>query len=306
MPISVVQNAAAATERHPNHLLGKEQIFRWAAAQGWQPQLEPYLKEIAQRPDVLVKIGGRAVALEFQCSPLSAQRLKERNAGYHKLGIAVFWLLGPTYRRRLRSGMISQFTQLRDGHPQLAFWNLKQQRVDFCAAYYQPVLGRRMRSTNDLLLKQTYQLQRHMRYRERHWRTLINRAYLAGHQLSACPLVAHPTFPEWPLLEEGELRWRLQILLKLTICPLGMSWSTQEWQRWLIRQGQWLPTPCLSAASRQRLISETVSQFTTELVKGGILQVNGSLVRFCQQPRWFDNDAVKVNQLLGQQVGMNL
>ncbi len=80
--------------RLPKHLLGKQQIYEWAAQRGWQSQLEPYLKKIAQRPDILVQIHGQPLALEFQCSPLSVQRLQERNDGYHSQVIGVYWLLG--------------------------------------------------------------------------------------------------------------------------------------------------------------------------------------------------------------------
>lgn len=145
----------AAKEKHPKHLLGKEQIYKWAQQCGWQPQLEPYLKEIAQRPDILVRIHGQPMALEFQCSPLSVQRLQERNDGYHSLGIGGYWLLGPTYCRHLRQGVISQFTQMNDGQSHLAFWRLDSQQIEIRRDYCLPAYNSRLWTTADLRLSQT-------------------------------------------------------------------------------------------------------------------------------------------------------
>lgn len=284
--------------RLPKHLLGKQQIYEWAAQRGWQPQLEPYLKKIAQRPDILVQIHGQPLALEFQCSPLSVQRLQERNDGYHSQGIRVYWLLGPAYRRHLRPGLISQFTQINHGQPQLAFWRLDSQQIEFCHDYYQPADRGRMWTSTDRQLYQTKQLQRHMRYLDRWWRPLVQRAYLAGYQLSACPLVAHPTVPHWPLLVRGELFWRLTIILKLVICQPGLYWRKAEWVSWLIQQGQWLPTPCLSTARRQQLIREIVDQLTVELAAVGVIQCLGEEVHLVHLPIWFNNDVEKIQQLL--------
>lgn len=298
MPTKSVTIAVVVMERRPNHARGKQQIFKWAQAQGWQPQMEVYLSEIAQRPDVLVQINGQPVALEFQCSPLSVQRLRERNDGYHRLGIAVYWLLGPTYYRHLRGGMVSQFTQLCASHPQLAFWRLDFQQIEFRQNYYQPVLRRHMANTADLLLHQTQMLQRHMRYRDRRWRSLVNQVYLSGHQLSACPLVAHPLVPQWPLLDQGELYWRLRIILKMTICQTGMTWQRREWDHWLIQQGRWWPTPCLTEESRQRMIQKIVDQFTSDLLAAGVVWQENDHLCLRRQPRWFADDTVKVKYLL--------
>lgn len=282
---------AVAMVRLPNHVLGKRQIFEWAQRQGWQPQMEVYLKDIAQRPDVLANINGQRMALEFQCSPLAASRLQERNDGYHKLGIAVYWLLGPTYQRWLRPGMVSQFTQLCHGQPCLAFWRLDSRQITFQSNYYQP----RSRSMNQrrLLEKQVRALRYRMKRVDKHWQPLVNRAYLAGHQLSACPLVAHPTRPQWPLLQFGELHWRLRMLLQMSICQTGMSWKVGEWQQWLISQGNWLPTPCLSALSRRQLMLRFVDVFTADLKHAGVVATDKTTVQLLKQPQWFRNDAVK-------------
>lgn len=284
--------------KHPNHVLGKEQIYRWAKKQGWQPQMEVYLKSIAQRPDILIERDGQPMALEFQCSPLSVQRLRERNAGYHRLGIGVFWLLGPPYRRHLQAGMICQFTQLLHGSPQLAFWNINRQTIEFNRNYYRPTLTGKVSGKSDLIMKQVRNLQRHMRYRDLWWRELVNQAYMTGHQLSACPLVTHPTTPHWPLLKYGELYWRLRVILKLTKLQGQLFWNDCQWYQWLIQQGEWLPTPCLSIQSRERLIQQIIDHFTSELVLAGIMVRDGHHLIFGRQPDWFKDDTSKMQKLL--------
>ena len=131
------------------HQRGKQQLAAWAHSRGWQPRLEVYLPAIQQRADLLVTIRGRQVALEFQCSGLSCQRLAARNAGYRQLGIHPVWLLGPAYRRSLRAAKRAQFTQLRGGRPVLLYWQVETGRLlveeGRIAAQAQPVVGDSLR-----------------------------------------------------------------------------------------------------------------------------------------------------------------
>lgn len=92
------------------HLRGKLSLFRYFSTFG-QVEIEPVLKEIGQRPDLLlVDQNESRLAIEYQCSPLSVKRLHERNAGYQKLGLRVLWLLGPRYlQRRLSGEMIARY-----------------------------------------------------------------------------------------------------------------------------------------------------------------------------------------------------
>lgn len=84
------------------HLRGKKQLATWFAASGYTVRLEAGLPEIHQRPDILVRRGtAQPLALEFQCSPLSVERLAARTQGYRQHGYQVLWLLGRPYQRQL-------------------------------------------------------------------------------------------------------------------------------------------------------------------------------------------------------------
>lgn len=75
------------------HLQGKLQLYKMFQHLKLQVELEPYLKELAQRPDLLVyDQQGRRFAIEFQCSPISLERLRERTNGYLSSQITPIWL----------------------------------------------------------------------------------------------------------------------------------------------------------------------------------------------------------------------
>lgn len=92
-----------------DHLAGKLAIYRYFAAKV-PVQVEPVLSSIDQRPDVLVGEPGQQVAIEYQCSPIGKADLERRNAGYARIGMKVWWILGPNYwRKRLSTATICRF-----------------------------------------------------------------------------------------------------------------------------------------------------------------------------------------------------
>ncbi|MHC5247388.1 competence protein CoiA [Enterococcus sp. LJL90] len=78
------------------HLAGKALLFNWDQ----EAQLEVPLASIGQRADVLLP----QLALEFQCSPLPADELAKRVAGYKKLNLQQWWLIG----ERLKESVLRQ------------------------------------------------------------------------------------------------------------------------------------------------------------------------------------------------------
>ncbi|MER2225858.1 MAG: competence protein CoiA family protein [Carnobacterium sp.] len=81
------------------HILGKKILYRWFTQQEMPCQLEAYLPNLKQRPDLLIWLDEQTpVALEFQCSALSAERMMERTSGYIKNGYRVYWILGQNFQ----------------------------------------------------------------------------------------------------------------------------------------------------------------------------------------------------------------
>lgn len=72
------------------HLSLKEMFATWCESEGLAYELEKYLPEINQRPDLLI---GK-VAVEFQCSSLPLSRLIERSKTYRESGYQPVWICG--------------------------------------------------------------------------------------------------------------------------------------------------------------------------------------------------------------------
>lgn len=73
------------------HLTLKKILYQWFYDSGCAVEIEKYLPQLRQTPDLLVN---EKIAIEVQCSPLSIRRLRERTINYQKGGYVVIWLLG--------------------------------------------------------------------------------------------------------------------------------------------------------------------------------------------------------------------
>lgn len=98
------------------HIQGKMHLKEWLESQDIEVELEAYLPELQQRPDLLVTYHGQKIAIEFQCSSLSIHKVTERTAGYLKNGYRVIWILGEnfTYKNQLTAFQKSCLTHLEE------------------------------------------------------------------------------------------------------------------------------------------------------------------------------------------------
>lgn len=92
------------------HLSGKKLLYNWFEMQNIPCQLEAYLPELKQRPDLLIwPTSQRPIAIEFQCSSLSIEKMIERTEGYQKNGYEVIWIAGSKFQLKKR---LTSFQQL--------------------------------------------------------------------------------------------------------------------------------------------------------------------------------------------------
>ena len=92
---NLVACQAFSENESEEHLLGKQLIEKNCQKFHLPYEVEAYLPKLQQRPDILIQSN---IAIEFQCSTLSIERLKERTDNYHRHGYQVIWLLGsPLY-----------------------------------------------------------------------------------------------------------------------------------------------------------------------------------------------------------------
>ncbi|WP_267202568.1 competence protein CoiA [Limosilactobacillus kribbianus] len=277
----------------PEHLLGKTQLQAWAQQRGYRPRLEVYLPAIAQRPDLLLMVGKQQVALEFQCSPLSLRRLRERNAGYHQLGISVRWLLGAPYRRKLHREKVAQFTQLVGGGPALLFWNTAAGRLEMNRRFAQcSLIGSQHHCREEIV---RHQMNRLLRLQYQHPSPLVQLVACRPplRPLVTCPLVCHDLTPSWPLLTMPPILWRIAVVKALMRLPPFYFWTSSGWYEWLqqVAPPDWLAYGCLDARQFHR---QFLRDFTRELVAGGILAVTGEGWVLLARPIWFTSPAEKL------------
>jgi competence CoiA-like predicted nuclease len=98
----------------PYHEHGKLLLYQWFMHQGLHVELEAYLRGIDQRPDLLLSVNGKRIAIEYQCSRISNKVIRDRTEGYHRLGIHVIWVLGARLLKRTGTNTLraDAFTQM--------------------------------------------------------------------------------------------------------------------------------------------------------------------------------------------------
>lgn len=101
----------------PIHLAGKQQLYDMFTGLGLRTGMETSLNALGQRPDLLVEYGGRAHAIEFQCSRIPPVLVRRRTEGYEQGGIIPHWIPATPEKwsaggQPVRALAISEFLQL--------------------------------------------------------------------------------------------------------------------------------------------------------------------------------------------------
>lgn len=77
------------------HMFGKLNLYNWLKEQHgvYNVELEGYIKETKQRPDIMFEYKGKIHVLEYQCSPIATE-YHERHELYNSIGITDIWICG--------------------------------------------------------------------------------------------------------------------------------------------------------------------------------------------------------------------
>lgn len=95
------------TGEGPYHEKGKLLLYNWLRGQKLHVKLERYIKEIQQRPDILLKVNGKLIAIEYQCARVPIEQIRLRNEGYQRAGITPIWILGANrFTRRTKDELV--------------------------------------------------------------------------------------------------------------------------------------------------------------------------------------------------------
>lgn len=82
------------------HEQGKLLLYQWLKSQQLHIKLEAYIPEINQRPDLLLEVNGKRIAIEYQCARIPIEQIKQRNEGYQHAGITPIWIIGAIRLKR--------------------------------------------------------------------------------------------------------------------------------------------------------------------------------------------------------------
>lgn len=282
------------------HLKGKKQIYQWAQKHHWHPRLEVYFRTIAQRPDILLEINGQTVAIEFQCSPLSLEKLLARNEGYRQLSIPVWWVLGSPYWHNLRNKKIVQFTQIFRKQFVLLFWDVKKAQLVINQKYWRCSYSRLKYDKKAILMEQITMLKKSQYcFPTQKIRELsLTALRLNGHTLSECPLVCHDLIASWPAMAIPVIIWRISVVLEIEKFPLFYSWKDKEWKNLLMKVGksEWLLPGCLPS---ETIRDHIINQYTKELIACKTICKKGNHFIFIHRPQWFTDSQLKLQLVKG-------
>jgi competence protein CoiA len=76
-----------------SHLQGKQQLYAFFQKHAEFVELEPFLRMVSQRPDILVTTQSESIPIEFQCSTIPVTDIESRSAGYRSLKMNPLWIL---------------------------------------------------------------------------------------------------------------------------------------------------------------------------------------------------------------------
>ncbi|WP_313800670.1 competence protein CoiA family protein [Cytobacillus sp.] len=83
------------------HLRGKILLYKWLNSLGLKPILEPYYREISQRPDISFIYKGIHFAFEYQCSVIPEELFMKRTNNYFQANITPIWIMaGKNIKRK--------------------------------------------------------------------------------------------------------------------------------------------------------------------------------------------------------------
>lgn len=125
------QNKSCSIDIEPEsayHLEGKRQLYVWLKTQRASPILEPYIRTINQRPDVMARIKEHMLAVEYQCANIAPDVFQKRTEGFKQEGIIPQWIMG--YSRLKRTA--SSFYQLSAFHWQFINASPYRELICYC------------------------------------------------------------------------------------------------------------------------------------------------------------------------------
>ncbi|WP_079480625.1 competence protein CoiA [Halobacillus salinus] len=116
------------------HETGKWRLYQWLVDQGLHAEMERYLPEIKQRPDVLLHYHKKCIAIEYQCATISRSEVIKRTESYHEANIFPLWIVGSKHLSKNWKTSTIQSTPFLQA---LLYYFRKQYQVFFFHPFHQ-------------------------------------------------------------------------------------------------------------------------------------------------------------------------
>ncbi|WP_176463543.1 competence protein CoiA [Oceanobacillus manasiensis] len=226
------------------HEKGKLLLYEWLLSQQLSVSLEAYLPEIQQRPDILLMIGSKTIAIEYQCARISPSIIYERNKGYEKAGITPIWIMGEQLLKRKSSQLfkMDSFLQLfihqfSSGFPPIIYF--------FCPHTHQFLKIMDLYSIGNGFVHGLLQIRK---LQDIDFLECFRFGYLQTSDL-------------WKLWRKEKLRFRLK--------PIRQFGSDHRWNKWLYEKGlhrDRLPSIIHMPISSQHFLKQPLWQWQGKLV----------------------------------------
>lgn len=203
------------------HEQGKLLLYQWLVKQGITVNLEEYIPEIKQRPDILIQLNQRRIAIEYQCSRISMQEMLERTRGYQSQGITPIWILGANHFHRLKSNQLKINTFI------LTFIHQYNPEFPLTLYFFDSI------STNLIIANDIYLLRRSQAIAKLTIKKLANLQFTNLFQ--AIPMNKQKLIQEW---QQAKYRFRMYP-------PKKLFGEELAWYNWLYKKGthrEYLPS----------------------------------------------------------------
>ncbi|WP_429971332.1 competence protein CoiA [Fructilactobacillus sp. Tb1] len=284
------------------HLLGKQKLFNDLCLIYSQLKLEVYLTDLKQRPDLL----NDHLAIEYQCSPITNLRLKERVRGYQSKQIKSIWILGMDYfKKNLHSYSVLRFIRYRqtlgyyllflDAKNEIYYLKYRIVQINHQISYdqqsfksYQALLSfinfeQQGNSSITNLIKITELIETKIRWQDAQMLKLQSLCYEQHHLITGCPLIVHYQERQSPVLNRNWLEWKIKIILYLETkqqCNLNELVD-------LIELDDYLFVAKINPTMR----------FVKLLMELGYLELNCSKVKLVKSFKWYRDTYDKIDAI---------
>ncbi|WP_158094991.1 competence protein CoiA [Gottfriedia luciferensis] len=121
------------------HLEGKYDLYEFFNKPPLKVYVEKYMREINQRPDLLIELMDQKISIEYQCSNIPIEIIEQRTKSYEELDIKVIWIFGQNllkqkYKYCFSVNSISKYCLLNSSVPSIIFYNPSTKTFSFLSS----------------------------------------------------------------------------------------------------------------------------------------------------------------------------